>query len=175
MATKCMWHHLSWSFYGLALSHRAFSPAFELVERHKTLDECELVSRFPLLFLWSSSALIALPFPLCNLAFFCRFPRRAGCNPATPIVVHEGGGGGYQARREQSERQTSCYICNVFAFTIFQLVCILEPLLLASTLVPSIFFLPLSPRLPLRYARNASSGCCTLRLPASWTIAFAAQ
>lgn len=79
-----------------------------------------------------------------NLAFFRRFPRRAGCNPATPIVVDEGGGGWAKAGREEGRRvcgrtnerrRASYYICNIFAFTIFQLVCILEP------------FLPLSPTL----------------------------
>lgn len=72
-ATKCTRHHPSRSFYGLALSRRAFSPALELVEHHKTLDECERVSRFPAfipLFLWSPSALIALSSPPRNLAFF---------------------------------------------------------------------------------------------------------
>lgn len=66
-----------------------------------------------------------------NLAFFRRFPRRAGCNPVTPIVV--GRGWRRKARREGRRRwrrrRASYYICNIFAFTIFQLVCILEPLL----------------------------------------------
>lgn len=50
MATKCTRHHPSRSFYGLALSRRAFSPTLKLVERHKTLDECAWVSRFPTYF-----------------------------------------------------------------------------------------------------------------------------
>lgn len=89
-----------------------------------------------------------------NLAFFRRFPRRAGCNPATPIVVDEGGGGWVKAggreegrracRRTSKRRRASYYICNIFAFTIFQLVCILEPLLpLSPTLTWRSRFFPL--------------------------------
>lgn len=121
---------------------------------------------FPYLFplsLWSPLGAYHPLFPSPQSAFFFRrFPRCASCNPATPIVAHESGGEGNQARREQGGRRAGCYICNVFAFTIFQLVCILEPLLLASTLVPSIF--SPSSRLPLRYARTTTGECCTLRL-----------
>lgn len=101
-------------------------------------------------------------FPSPQSGFFSPVSRRTSCNPATPIIAHESSGEGNQARREQGGRRASCYICNVFAFTIFQLVCILEPLLLASTLVPSIF--SPSSRLPLRYGRTATGECCTLRL-----------
>jgi len=105
--------------------------------------------------------------------FFCQFPRRVGCNPATPIIAHKGGGGN-QARREQGGRRTSCYICNVFAFTIFQLVCILEPLLLASTLVPSIF--SFSPPLPSSSLLEPPLVDAALYVfSAFWTIVLAAQ
>ena len=88
--------------------------------------------------------LVSLPFSFLRLIIVSAyrplsaiwlFFADAHCNPATPIVAHEGGGEG-----KDRGRWTSCYICNIFAFTIFQLVCILEPLLFTSTLVPSIFF-----------------------------------
>lgn len=150
MATKCTRHHPSRSFYGLALSRRAFSPTLKLVERHKTLDECAWVSRFPTYFPSPSDLRRRLspsvPPPPPQSGFFSPVsaarrlqPRNAHRRPR-----------GWRRResgKEGTGRRTSCYICNVFAFTIFQLVCILEPLLLASTLVPSIFF-SLSPPPP---------------------------
>lgn len=107
--------------------------------------------------------------------FFRRFSRRAGCNPATPIVAHEGSGGGNQARRVPGGRRASCYICNVFAFTIFQLVCILELLLLASTLVPSIFFSPFLPAFLFAMFKPPLVDAAFYVSPASWIITLAAQ
>lgn len=75
-----------------------------------------------------------------NLAFFfAAFHGAQVAVPQRPLRYRrgwkvEGGRHGEPARkwREQGGRRASCYICNIFAFTIFQLVCILEPLLLAS-------------------------------------------
>lgn len=61
-------------------------------------------------------------------------------------------------------RWTSCYICNIFAFTIFQLVCILEPLLFSSTLVLDFFSLSLPSPPSSLYVRIATGGCWTLWL-----------
>lgn len=109
----------------------------------------------------SAYRLSLFPSPLSNF-FFAGFhgaqvatPQR----PSSPTRVKRRRESGEE--REQGGRRASCYICNVFAFTIFQLVCILEPLLLASTLVLSIF--SPSSRLPLCYARTATGECRTLR------------
>lgn len=100
------------------------------------------------------------PHPSRNLAFFRRFPRGAQVatsqRPSSPM---EGVGGGWwrresQREREQSERRerAGCYICNVFAFTIFQLVCILEPLFYS----PPLYSLDSSP-LPFAMFESSSS------------------
>lgn len=106
--------------------------------------------------------------------FFRRFPRRAGCNPATPIVTDEGGretqreeecGG----KSEEVERAASCYICNIFVFTIFQLIYILEPLLFASTLrspfFPHFSVPSRSPVAILVLESLVTGGCCTSHPP----------
>lgn len=133
---------------------------------------------FPLSF-WSPSTLIGLLFPSPQSGFFSPVstarklqPRNAHRHPRewwrresdrreikteTQRKREREGGEG-----EQGGRRASCYICNIFAFTIFQLVCILEPLLLASTLVLSIF--SSSSCLPLRYARTTTGECYTLHL-----------
>lgn len=102
-----------------------------------------LVSLASLASPWPSASPINPQHPQSGF-FFRRFPRCAGCSPATPIALPtrvevEGaeGTGSRRGRgwREQGGRRASCYICNIFAFTIFQLVCILEPLLLASLFI----------------------------------------
>lgn len=128
------------------LQPRPFSRALGLVQRRAAIKRLTnanryLVSLASLASPWPSASPINPQHPQSGF-FFRRFSRCAGCSPATPIALPtrvevEGGWHGRSERgwREQGDRRASCYICNVFAFTIFQLVCILEPLLLASLFV----------------------------------------
>lgn len=135
MATKYdTRYHPLWSFYSLALSQPGVFPgpsSSQNAGHHKMFDECQWVSRFPT-YPITTSLVYTLPrshslsLSLVQSDFFRRFSHRAGCNLATPIVV--GKGGSTKRNKERKRRRTGCYICNIFDFTIFQLVCILRPL-----------------------------------------------
>lgn len=167
------------------LQPRPFFRALGLIQRRAAIKRLTnanryLVSLASLASPWPSASPINPQHPQSGF-FFRRFPRCAGCSPATPIALPtrveiEGGRRGKREKgwREQGGRWASCYICNVFAFTIFQLVCILEPLLLASLLaldsdLPPLSFLSLSSLC----SNYRWCGCCTF--PSLWTITLAPQ
>lgn len=125
------------------LQPRPFSRALGLVQRRAAIKRLTnanryLVSLASLASPWSSASPINPQHPQSGF-FFAAFHGAQVAAPQRPSryrrgVEVEGGRHGNSERgwREQGDRRASCYICNVFAFTIFQLVCILEPLLLAS-------------------------------------------
>lgn len=106
--------------------------------RHKTLDECERVSRFPTFSrprglsadsvpLSLSSPIIYTPRAIWRIFFFVGCHGAQVATPQRPSSPDEGGG--EEKQGERGGPRAGCYICNIFAFTIFRLVCILEPAL----------------------------------------------
>lgn len=105
------------------------------------------------------------PTPFLQSGIFSPVSTGAGCNLATPIIADgecQWISGAKRVKEREREKEWSasreragCYICNVFSFTIFQLVCILEPLFVR--------FYSLDFSL-LLFAMFESSlaGCCTL-------------